>query len=200
MVVYLDMDGVIVDFVTGVAKYMNQPEKGAYEADPPTTWELGRHFGVSNNELHRRLDGWGEAFWRKLTPTPVFELLVHELGREKVVILTALTNSPSCAAGKMAWLSHWFKCPAILTTAPKALLAGPDTLLIDDKEENVTEFRGAGGRAIVWPAPWNSQRADFPGCKDALRTLNVELGRTDDTADPRTAGTDRVVRKRSPMG
>jgi 5'(3')-deoxyribonucleotidase len=175
MIVYLDMDGVIADFVTGTAKLLNQLTKGMYDEDPPTEWELGPHFGLSNNEIFRRLDGAGEQFWRKLQPTRCFERLVERLRYTTVVVLTAITRSPSCASGKVAWLQHWFKTPVILTSAPKALLAKPDTVLIDDKEENVRDFLGAGGRAILWPAPWNSEAADFPNCEAAFARLDQAL-------------------------
>jgi len=52
-------------------------------------------------------------------------------------------------------LSRYYK-QLIITMAPKHLLAKPDTLLIDDKDENVEGFWDAGGKAILVPRPWNS--------------------------------------------
>ncbi len=49
----------------------------------------------------------------------------------------------------------WVYDRTIISYAPKSLLAGPDTLLIDDKDENITEFRAGGGHGILVPRPWN---------------------------------------------
>ena len=61
--------------------------------------------------------------------------------------------------GKAQWVNRYipvFNKRLIITQVPKSLFAGPDTLLIDDKDENITEFVAAGGRGILVPRPWNS--------------------------------------------
>ena len=60
--------------------------------------------------------------------------------------------------GKWAWIRDnlpIYLKRTIITQAPKHLLARPDTLLIDDKDENVDGFREAGGKALLIPRPWN---------------------------------------------
>ncbi len=52
----------------------------------------------------------------------------------------------------------------------KHLLAHKDALLIDDRDENVAEFRHAGGKAILIPRPWNNQRCHT----DANGNFNVD--------------------------
>jgi 5'(3')-deoxyribonucleotidase len=60
--------------------------------------------------------------------------------------------------GKALWVNKWipvFNKRFIITHAPKHLLAGSDTLLIDDKDQNIEEFVAAGGQGILVPRPWN---------------------------------------------
>jgi hypothetical protein len=38
----------------------------------------------------------------------------------------------------------------------KHLLAKPDVALIDDRHGNVRSFREHGGRAVLFPQPWNA--------------------------------------------
>lgn len=38
----------------------------------------------------------------------------------------------------------------------KSCLAHPDSILIDDCDENVDKFNDAGGKAILVPQDWNS--------------------------------------------
>ena len=58
----------------------------------------------------------------------------------------------------------------------KAQLARPDTLLIDDKDENIAEFVAAGGQGILVNRPWNKghARADctLEGVKHALEAYS----------------------------
>ena len=43
--------------------------------------------------------------------------------------------------------------------APKQFCARPGAVLIDDFDDNCVAFREHGGRAIVFPQPWNCRAA-----------------------------------------
>ena len=78
---------------------------------------------------------------------------------DDITILTAPMPNPGSWTGKYLWVEK--NMPAkflkniIMSVVPKSLLAGPDTLLIDDKDENIAEFVAAGGCGILVPRPWN---------------------------------------------
>jgi len=73
---------------------------------------------------------------------------------------TPMPNNGSWT-GKALWIERHlpqYKKRTIMTQAPKKLFAGPDTLLIDDKDENIAEFTAIGGIGILVPRPWNELR------------------------------------------
>ena len=83
--------------------------------------------------------------------------------------------NPGSCTGKALWVqSHLpeYSKRFIISTAPKSLLAKPDTLLIDDKDENVEEFVKAGGYGILVNRPWNKgyERADH-----TVEDLEIDL-------------------------
>ncbi len=124
---------------------------------------------------------WGQLsqrFWAGLPESTEFKDLLKLagdiVGFENTLILTSPICSPDqdsvsdfwcnmtsqCMAGKYNWIvdhfppqlhTHFSMCPV------KRLCAAPDTLLIDDSDKNVDEFRAAGGQAVLMPRPWNSQ-------------------------------------------
>ena len=68
-------------------------------------------------------------------------------------------TDPLCVAGKVDWINTEIPREMrrnFLIGPNKAIAARPDALLIDDHDQNVTDFRKAGGHAILMPRPWNS--------------------------------------------
>ena len=58
------------------------------------------------------------------------------------------TDAPK---GKLLALQRDFPDTPVLFGRKKRFCAGPRSILIDDKFENVDEFRQSGGMAIEWP-------------------------------------------------
>ena len=160
MKVYLDMDGVLVDFNRGVCKAFGRD-------DPSTNWKFWENWdGITSKNIS---DICNIDFWLNLNWTPE-GMSIEQIVREKFdrnsrtteatdiyLLTTPMPNSYSYT-GKALWVNKHipiYNKRLIVTPAPKSLLAGPDTLLIDDKDENIEEFRVAGGEAILCPRPWN---------------------------------------------
>ena len=88
----------------------------------------------------------------------ILRMAVDAVGWDQICVLTSPSKYPHCVPGKRAWISkHYPKLTRqILFGSCKHFIAGPNKLLIDDKDSNVKEFHGAGGASILVPRPWNS--------------------------------------------
>ncbi len=169
----VDMDGVLVDFVTAALRLHDRLEVLA--AWPSGEWDVSAVMGISGSEFWRPIEEAGADFWASLEPYPwcddLFEL-VESIG--PWCILTSRSGDPFCAAGKITWLQRRFG-PGFrnfLIGPPKWVCARSDQLLIDDNDTNVERFRARGGRAILFPRPWNRNH-ELSG--DPMSHLREEL-------------------------
>lgn len=189
MKLFLDMDGVLVDFVRGTCRVHRAPNPwadGANAGDHDTV----KLFGMTPFEFWQPIQN--HVFWALLQPTPecdaVVRLCERAVGALNVCLLSVPCQSGGSASGKMAWIKR--RLPEIGSrfliggnseapeVPPKHFCAHPDAILIDDSDANVDAFRAAGGKAILFPRPWNS-RHEF-ACEgddwgDAVACLNDEL-------------------------
>ena len=103
------------------------------------------------------------SVWANAPRSREFEFLCGHsaalVGQENVCILTSPTKDPESLAGKLEWIHS--ACPEwlhrqFLIGPRKHFCARPDTLLVDDSDENVKTFKRHGGQAILVPRPWNS--------------------------------------------
>lgn len=159
--ILLDLDGVCCDFVTAALDL--------YDTQLAHDDILHYHFfgrlNTSVSEFYEKVDAMGPSFWTDMAPYPWFEELYAYLrAQDRVVFLTADTPSKYCLSGKKTWLEKhasidgvspdFIMCPAHI----KQLVARPDRLLIDDYEDNRSQWLNAGGKCFLWPMPWNENR------------------------------------------
>jgi len=152
--VFLDMDGVITDFVGEVNKRMGIPKETI-----PSKWAWVEDFGYTLDQVN----SWCTTeFWANLEWMPdghdIMRLLTKVFKSEQIYLLTTPMPNPESYTGKVLWVqSHLpeFSRRLIVTSAPKSLFARPDALLIDDKTENVDDFIEANGYGLLVPRPWN---------------------------------------------
>jgi 5'(3')-deoxyribonucleotidase len=155
MKIFLDMDGVLVDFVSGAHRAFNKH----YDHAAPLVWEFFKEWGVSFKEFDAKcdIDFWDLLDWMPDGPE-IEQTVRHKFGPENIYLLTTPMPNSGSGTGKLRWIKRcmpWVYDRTIISYAPKSLLAGPDTLLIDDKDENIAEFVAAGGCGILVPRPWN---------------------------------------------
>lgn len=155
MKVYLDMDGVLADFRRGVCEAFGFP----YD-NPSRKWIFWDDWPDVTSEMVDAV--CTQEFWQSLNWThdgvDIFIAVFEKFRVEQIYLLTAPMSNYQSAGGKILWLrKHGLQLEKhlIITQASKSLFAGSNTLLIDDKDENVEEFRTAGGQAILVPRPWN---------------------------------------------
>lgn len=170
--IYLDLDGVLVNFLGGLHKALNVPynyENYPYEKGK---WDMLTDIGgfdVIPATFKECNDCCTTNFWDNLEwmhdGRDILIVIMNTLGLEKVYFLTTPMPNLESASGKMMWVNDnlpIYLKRTIITQVPKSLLAKPDILLIDDKDENVEEFIKAGGYGILVNRPWNKgyERAD----------------------------------------
>lgn len=175
--VYLDIDGVMVDFLGGLHKALGVPydvrnypyEKGKWNmlTDIKGFDDIPATFEQCNDccDIH---------FWHRLEwmfdGRDILRVILDKYHINQIYLLTTPMPNVCSSTGKTLWIRDnlpVYSKRTIITQASKSLLARPDTLLIDDKDENIDEFIEAGGRGLLVPRSWN--RAHF--CAD--RTVEV---------------------------
>lgn len=155
-VCFLDMDGVLVDFVTGAHKLHNKP---LVMAD--IRWEFDKTFGISGEDFWSPM---GREFWAGLDWTPEGKELLRGVekifGPHNVCILTSPCQTPGCRDGKVDWVTR--EIPQyerrMLMGSAKHHLAAPNKMLVDDYDGNCDKWNLGGGRAVRVPRPWNGAR------------------------------------------
>jgi len=159
MKIFLDLDGVLVDFNGGVQKWYNI----TFTEEEQNVWEYDlKSHGFDHDAFWQ---GLGYDFWKNLEWTlegkEIFSLV--QAYNENITIMTAPPwSSPGAVDGKKEWmkknLHYIWKKRRFAFTSRKDLFAHPGAILIDDKEENIDEFRKAGGYGILVPRQWNKLR------------------------------------------
>ena len=163
--VFLDMDGVLVNFLGGLHKSLNVPysyENYPYEKGKWNMLTDIKGFDDIPATFEQCNDCCTTSFWRHLRWMPdgydILTAVEYKFTPAQIYLLTTPMPNIESPTGKWLWvknhMSMYYK-RTIITQAPKHLLARPDTLLIDDKDENVDGFREAGGKALLVPRPWN---------------------------------------------
>lgn len=153
--IFVDLDGVLADFHTAVARL--------YDLDPDTLttsdWAEIGEWGLSipKPDFWDRVQAAGAAFWSGLEPLPWAERLwaaCHAVC-ERVVILTTPGPFPESAAGKYAWVRERLDTTSMLIGRPKEACSKPGHVLIDDRAGYGPRWEGEGGILLPLKRPWN---------------------------------------------
>lgn len=182
-IVYLDMDGVIVDFVGGALRLLGLPEEAR---DQCVEWgslaDIAVDYGLcpaegSHAYVWDRINAAGVDFWADLATLPTGMVLLTRLLTAGIPLafVTASSRHHTSAAGKQLWLEQnlphdayqgkplhrrFAICPA------KHLLAHRDALLVDDRPRNIDLFQKHGGVGMLWPQRWSGwPTADLVGAQ-----------------------------------
>lgn len=155
---FLDLDGVLVDLNGGLCKWFKKPDPYIYKDN------LGKMYGppIMGLENKRVWDGLPARFWMGLSWTydgrEILQRCEEEFGRENITICTKPTNG-RCADGKMDWLlyhlPYYYASYQYVITGKKESCAHPGAFLLDDHEQNCDSFTAAGGIGWLYGRPWN---------------------------------------------
>ena len=153
---FLDMDGVLLDFVSAIHKKFDKE----YRYGVPLEWEFFEQWSppvaFKDFDAVCDIDFWATLPWMHDGREILREVRKRIEPDDEFYLLTTPMPNPGSWTGKALWveknLPEW---KLIVTNAPKRLLASDDAILIDDKDENIQEFVAAGGRGILVPRLWN---------------------------------------------
>ena len=179
MICFLDLDGVLVDFMKGVHEFYDLPysfedysyEFGKWDTCPPSACNMApQEFWDGLNE-----DFWANLPWMK-DGRGILEIVEEAFGKENICLLTVPTG-PCCAQGKIRWIRKFLPeyGQQFLIGSTKKHCVSDNAVLIDDSDEHVEEFIRCGGYGILVPRPWNRMFGirDYPlkELRDKLREL-----------------------------
>lgn len=160
-IVLLDMDGVIVNFIDGIIDSLGLDISHC----DWTTWDHHEKLGISKSAFWRATNE--KDWWLNLEPYPWATELVCCLRRDyEVIYCTSPSLDSSCPSQKIDWLrKHDFmgNVNSYQIGPMKCLNVRSGAILIDDYDVNIGNYRMAGGKAITFPQPWNSE-----GIKDRI--------------------------------
>jgi 5'(3')-deoxyribonucleotidase len=179
--ILLDMDGVLVDFLSGALKSLNRDfnktvtiEQYAKEF---AQWGIYDYYGITIKEFWQSIENTPN-FWINLDPMPwcgqLYSML-SEIG--DVTIVTSPSEDTDCVRQKLVWLRHHLgvKPDSVFLGSRKYLMAG-NGILIDDYFKNCDSFRNAGGQAVLVPSNWNTNNLTWDKIWNTiLTTIDKEL-------------------------
>lgn len=160
--IYVDMDGVCVDFISAaLAVHGLIPEQAfkRWATDFSGEFYPYRVLGISRDKFWNKLVPEGEKFWVNLNPYPWYSELFTTLeSYGQIIYCTSPTRDPASVSGKMRWLQnqHGEAFRDFIFTAHKDRLAHPGAVLIDDYDVNIRSFANRGGHGLLFPQFWNS--------------------------------------------
>jgi 5'(3')-deoxyribonucleotidase len=153
MIIFLDLDGVIINWVQGVFKWFGKP----YDPEKVTSYGcMPKLFDVDQQDFWNIIKT--PIFWEYLEFYPEAKSFIEKLQQYGQVILL---SSPAygCAGYRQNWIEQnlpdFFNRGEYILTPAKWACAHSGTVLIDDHSRNYKEFIKNGGQAILYPQPWN---------------------------------------------
>lgn len=164
--VFVDLDGVVADFVGGVFA-LHKDTIPSEKADQIITnmrgsYDIVESLGMTPGNFWRQIDQ-DNLFWENLLLTDEAVSLMAQLEKHPkkpdIYFLSSPALSPSCYYGKASWVQKNFPkyINKLILTGHKNFLANRDRILIDDSDMNIDKFRVSGGLGVIFPRPWNSK-------------------------------------------
>ena len=200
--VYIDMDGVLCNYVKGVCKVFGFDYDDFIEEMKPGEYDLSKHPAFIDMKFENDMIDIAIQddilFWSELEPYPEAKELVDFIDDnfEKWRICTTPKNYPECYAGKVQWLHDQFTIDfdQIIMIQDKSQLAGKNRILIDDCDKNTNQFFIKGGDIYSWGRKWNNFDSKYntvyylyTWLKEECKILNINLPvekKGDDNSDP----------------
>ena len=158
--IYLDVDGVLVNWVKGAASLFGKTEADVYANWEPQNFDVAPPLGITEDELWEKIDAAGMDWWADLELMPWAKDLYQEcLSLAPVYFLTSPSYHWSSAAGKLVWFQKFTGNKHFrnyLIGPPKERCSLEGSVLIDDADRNISAFTKKKGQGVLVPRYWNS--------------------------------------------
>lgn len=179
--IYVDMDGVLTDFVGKVADVFGiSKEQLEFDLWNYKTYSIPEVLDMTPNEFWSKIKEQGIWFWDTMARYDWADDLLRECNIKdaQIYICSSPGYMPQAAYGKLLWMQRNLH-PGFrnfVLTGQKHLLAREDriTILIDDSRDNVSKFERYGGKAILFPQPWNTFE-ELPSREERLPFVKQQL-------------------------
>ena len=137
--IYLDMDGVIVDF--------DKQFKDAFGMSPR---EYEQGFGIEM--FWKKIEERGVGFWRGMEWMPGGQELYKRVSQHDHYLLSSPSRSETSKIGKHMWKKDNTPNTKLILSRSynKKNYADRSNILIDDRESNIQQWRDAGGIGILY--------------------------------------------------
>lgn len=157
--IFLDMDGVSCDLVQHMFHKLGINYESVIEKwiiDYPKNYNIHEVIERDKDEIWRVTEK--KEFWETMPKYEWFDELYYFCKSKcDTVFISAPTNNPECISGKLSWILNINNsCKDYVFTHRKELFANSNSLLIDDSDKNIDDFKKCGGYGVLFPQPWNS--------------------------------------------
>lgn len=152
--VFIDLDGVCVDWLGAMRESAGLPESAydGFRKNPASLIPgvLDAIYG-GRPAFEKMMQSRPASFWSDLKSFAWEKSLIAKMRLHfPIAFLTSPGVSPASAEGKLNWRNRNYPDIPIIITRDKYLAASPTKVLIDDDLGQLARFERAGGRAIQW--------------------------------------------------
>ena len=141
--IYLDMDGVIVDFNKRFTELAGMgPREYESTFGKEKFWDF----------IDSKEKGGGVGFWVGMDWMPGGEALYNRVAQHNHALLSSPSRSESSRIGKHQWKKKYTPSTKLILALAKNKqnYADGNNILIDDRESNIQQWREAGGIGILY--------------------------------------------------
>jgi len=156
----VDLDGVLVSFVSGACAWHNIAEPYYQNDEMRGVWDFVAHIDMEPDSFWSALgfDFWSTLPWM-VDGQEILKTVEEYFGLKNVCLLTSPCHTKGCVDGKREWIKK--NIPEygsrVLFGSCKEFCANPRHVLLDDADHNCKAFADAGGTGLLVPRIWNSK-------------------------------------------
>jgi 5'(3')-deoxyribonucleotidase len=170
--VFLDMDGVLVDWLNGIREFAGKPESfyDCFRTAPETLGHeaMDKLFG-GREKLGQIQNERPVEWWLNLKFFPWAEYLISEVKKNfPVAFLTSPGHCANAAAAKVLWQQKHYPEIPIIICKHKYLVADEGKVLIDDDAWQTSRFDQAKGFAIQFPNQFRMEQHKLDVIKSSV--------------------------------